>query len=117
MESYTNTPLNHMGSDTINKKLLKRLKDTFGKNGFTYRIVYRDESVALIQTFTGDIPTGFEVVRIYTRDGREYITTNARFGFDGSKCFFRTQPRTARQYYEFLSNRLKENPNYKYIRK
>lgn len=84
------------------------LKEVFLKNGLDYQLLDRTEKTALLATFVNGKPCGFEVVRIYSKQNpfQETITSNSRFGFDGSKCFFSNEPNRARKYFKELTEKI-----------
>lgn len=83
-----------------------RLQECFPKNGLQFQLIERTELVGLYGTYLAGVFCGFELVRIYRTPVREYITSNARFGLDGSKCFFSTEPKRARKSYDELVEKM-----------
>ena len=87
----------------------KELKENFTKNGLRYKLIKRNNNVALFGvkgTYT-DKFTHFEVVRIYEvndKSGhREVISNNGKFGKDGSKSFNKLED--AEEYFEVLKEK------------
>ena len=88
---------------------MERIKERFKKNGLQYLMLDRTEHAALFELRLpeGDL-AGYEVSRIYVnkageRFGRYYpeseaITSNDRFGSDGSKAYFPQDIEMAKQY-------------------
>lgn len=89
---------------------LKTIALTFRKNGLPYRLIQRNDFVALYgigATFTDRI-LHYEVCRIHIRDDqygrREALPSNEQFGRDESRAILNY--REALEYYEELTSRI-----------
>jgi hypothetical protein len=95
----------------------QRLPVQFSKNGLPYRLVLRNEVVAMFGVGGIYYPDNFhyEVVKIYRvpervlfgklRPACEALPSNEQFGLDGSKCFVDRE--RAKAYFLELTTRLK----------
>lgn len=103
---------------------MRQLPEQFRKNGLDYRLVVRNDKVALYElTWEGEC-CGWEVARIFTQaerilNGRtlqasEVLPSNEKFGTEGiltkSQAFHSANRKKAEEYFTTLSDRLK-NPN------
>ena len=96
---------------------MKILKTHFSKNGLEYRLMKRNDKVAIFQLGPTEYPDGYEVCRIYIMrphkafgvdfEESEVISTNDQFYADGSGSF-RNLDNALRHY-----DKLSEN-NYRY---
>ena len=90
---------------------MKNLQESFKLNGLQYKLIKRNEYVALygIGGEYTDKVLHYEVSIIYIRKDkygeRESIATNGVFGRDRSKCF--NNESDAAEYYDELSTRLR----------
>jgi hypothetical protein len=76
---------------------MKTLKTHFSKNGLDYKLLKRNDKVALFQLGLSAYPDGYEVCRIYVMrkhkafgvnfEETEIITSNNQFFTDGSGAF------------------------------
>jgi hypothetical protein len=86
---------------------MKKLKESFRRNGLLYTLIIRNEYVALygIGGEYTDKPISYEVDIIYIRKDqygeRERIAANSDFGIDRSRCFANEQK--ALEYYDDLT--------------
>ena len=89
---------------------MRKLKESFRRNGLLYTQVKRNESVALygVGGTYSDMTTHWEVCKINIRKDkygeRESIPTNEQFGRDLSRCF--NNEKSAFNYFDELTARL-----------
>jgi len=89
---------------------MQKLKTSFRKNGIVYKLLERTDKTAFFELKlpTGEM-AGYEVSRILVNSEREIkgrkltasesITSNERFGYDGSKSFFPSDYTGALKYF------------------
>ncbi len=106
---------------------MRQLPEQFSKNGLNYRLVMRNDKVALYELTWGGDCCGWEVARIFTYGERaingrtieaaEALPSNEMFGMEGkltkSQAFHSLSRKKAEEYFFTLSERLR-NPNVPY---
>ena len=96
---------------------MKRLSKSFKKNGIDYELIKRNEIIAFFALSIDDTLVGYEVARIYQNAERviagkliyatEGISGNEQFGYDGSRAFFPSDKKRAKEYFTTLDKELK----------
>lgn len=107
---------NRLQKNTSDEKKgsIRRLKQTFKKNGHIYSIVERNDRVVLFKLILGDEIVGYEVciIKILPEEeilgkhypARESIPSDDEFGTEGSKSFFGHEYERALKYFQFKSS-------------
>lgn len=100
---------------------MRQLPETFRKNGLTYRLVMRNDQVAMYELTWEGACCGWEVARIFTQGERsinghiiqaaEVLPSNEKFGTEGintkSQAFHMDGRKRAEAYFTELSDRLR----------
>lgn len=103
---------------------MKQIETTFKKNDLIYEMVERTHNVGLFKLFINEswmnepehcgwevslikCHEAFEIMGTKIESG-ESITSDNRFGFDGSKAFFPANEKDAFSYFNTLSQEIKE---------
>jgi hypothetical protein len=94
---------------------MKKLDESFRRNGLQYTLIKRNEHVALYGiggTYTDKI-LNYEVARIKIRNDkyeiREHVAANCDFDLEGSRCY--NNKDRALKYYEELTASLRKDRN------
>ena len=93
---------------------MKQLKETYIRNGLHYKLLKRNDKVAMYELGFGT--SGYEVDRIHLRkeknikgtilEAGEALPTNEQFGTEGSKAFSTNNRDGAEKYFIYFSNAL-----------
>ncbi len=100
---------------------MRQLPETFRKNGLTYRLVMRNDQVAMYELTWEGACCGWEVARVFTQGERsinghiiqaaEVLPSNEKFGTEGinikSQAFHMNGRKKAEAYFTELSDRLR----------
>lgn len=100
----------------VETRQIKQLPETFRKNGLDYRLVMRNDKVALYELKFDGGCVGWEVARIYHQEAillnnhlikeGEVLPGNEKFGTEGSRAFHRDSRKKAEAYFHELTESL-----------
>lgn len=95
---------------------MEKLKGSLRKNGVDYKLIQRNQKVALFELTIDNVEVGYEVAKLmiipnYERFGKHYperesLPGNELFGNENSKAFFPQDKARALEYFQELTYKL-----------